>query len=382
MKRQRTLTLRSFFSPAITPVIPAQSQENVNINLQQTAESGASIDAPIVDAPIVNAPIVDAPMVDAPTVDGDAPSVDAPNVDAPTENNVNDPSETPATNEELTFNSSEIVADPGLRKPIEEYGINIRDAIRREYLIRGPCQPIGHVYPKKIQSGRKRSFVESWFKKHAWLEYSVSKDAAFCFYCYLFKQPRPENYGVDAFITMGVSNWKNATQIFREHVGKVDSLHNKARQHCEAFRNQRQSVEHVMSTVTEQNEAEYLGRLTVILALVRFLLLQALAFRGHDESRTSSNKGNFLELTDWLKMRNECVKNLLDNAPGNNLLTSPYVQKDMCEACAKQTTKAILDDIGDKNFSILVDESRDASIKEQMAVVLRLAIDFPLLLYV
>ncbi|WVZ74921.1 hypothetical protein U9M48_023036 [Paspalum notatum var. saurae] len=82
----------------------------------------------------------------------------------------------------------------------------------------------------------------------------------------------------------------------------------------------------------------------MILALVRFLLLQALAFRGHDESRTSSNKGNFLELT------------------------SPYVQKDMCEACAKQTTKAILDDIGDKNFSILVDESRDASIKEQMAL--------------
>ncbi|WVZ76689.1 hypothetical protein U9M48_024642 [Paspalum notatum var. saurae] len=43
----------------------------------------------------------------------------------------------------------------------------------------------------------------------------------------------------------------------------------------------------------------------------------------------------------------------------------------MCEACAKQTTKTILDDIGDKNFSILMDESRDASIKEQMAVVLR-----------
>ncbi|WVZ98513.1 hypothetical protein U9M48_043943 [Paspalum notatum var. saurae] len=251
MKRQKTLTLRSFFSPAITPVIPAQSQENVNINLQQTAESGASIDAPIVDTPIVNASIVDAPMVDAPTVDGDAPSVDAPNVDAPTENNVNDPNETLATNEELTFNSSEIVADPRFRKPIEKYGINIRDAVRREYLIR-----------------------------------------------------------------------------------------------------------------------EYLGRLTVILALVRFLLLQALAFCGHDESRTSSNKRNFLELTDWLKMRDECVKNLLDNAPENNLLTSPYVQKDMCEACAKQTTKAILDDIGDKNFSILVDESRDASIKEQMAVVL------------
>ncbi|WVZ85511.1 hypothetical protein U9M48_032433 [Paspalum notatum var. saurae] len=126
-----------------------------------------------------------------------------------------------------------------------------------------------------------------------------------------------------------------------------------------------------MSTITEQNEAEYLGRLTVILAIVRFLLLQALAFRGHNESSTSSNKGNFLELTDWLKLRDEGAINLLDSAPRNNLLTSPKIQKDMCETCAKQTTKAILDDIGDKKFSILVDESRDASIKEQMAVILR-----------
>ncbi|WVZ85433.1 hypothetical protein U9M48_032362, partial [Paspalum notatum var. saurae] len=272
-EKTKDIDIEILFSPTITLVIPAQSHENININLQQTAESGASIDAPIVDAPIVdapiidalmvdapivNAPIVDAPMIDAPTVDGDAPSVDAC-----TENNVNAPIETPATNEELTFNSSEIVADPGLRKPTEE--------------------------------------------------------------------------------------------------------------------NQRQSVEHVMSTVIEQNEAEYLGCLTVILALVRFFLLQALAFRGHDESRTSPNKKNFLELTDWLKMRYEGVKNLLDNASRNNFPTSPYVQKDMCEVCAKQTTKAISDDIGDKNFSILVDESRDASIKEQMAVVLRLAIDFPLL---
>lgn len=42
----------------------------------------------------------------------------------------------------------------------------------------------------------------------------------------------------------------------------------------------------------------------------------------------------------------------------------------MCEVCAKQTFKAILDEIMDKKFSILVDESSDASIKEKMDVVL------------
>jgi hypothetical protein len=104
------------------------------------------------------------------------------------------------------------------------------------------------------------------------------------------------------------------------------------------------------------------------LGVVRFLLLQALAFRGHDESSTSSNKGNFLELLQWYKHKDKNVANLLRT----NQMTSPDIQKDICRACAEQTTKAIISDIGNRNFSILVDEARDASIKEQMAVVLRL----------
>jgi hypothetical protein len=58
----------------------------------------------------------------------------------------------------------------------------------------GPCQPKGHSYPQRIICGRNRRFQEDWFNNHAWLEYSIAKDATFCFYCYLFKQPRAENY--------------------------------------------------------------------------------------------------------------------------------------------------------------------------------------------
>ncbi len=37
--------------------------------------------------------------------------------------------------------------------------------------------------------------------------------------------------------------------------------------------------------------------------------------------------------------------------------------------------KFIVDEIGNKNFSILVDESRDCSVKEQMSIVLRFVTD-------
>jgi hypothetical protein len=68
----------------------------------------------------------------------------------------------------------------------------------------------------------------------------------------------------------------------------------------------------------------------------------------------------------------------VENAPGNNQMTCPEIQKDMVRACAEMTSDAIKAEIRDSLFSVLVDESRDASIKEQMAVVLRSVLSFNL----
>ncbi|XP_071912174.1 uncharacterized protein [Coffea arabica] len=47
------------------------------------------------------------------------------------------------------------------------------------------------------------------------------------------------------------------------------------------------------------------------------------------------------------------------------------IQKDLAHACASEITSVIINDIGDNYFSLIVDESRDSSVKEQMGVVLR-----------
>jgi hypothetical protein len=93
----------------------------------------------------------------------------------------NDVSQNVQGNPNVMLNQNNIVGDPGLRKPIEELDVNIRDVVRREYLLLDPCQPKGHIFPKKQIGDRQRSFQESWFKKHEWLEYSVAKGAAFAF---------------------------------------------------------------------------------------------------------------------------------------------------------------------------------------------------------
>jgi hypothetical protein len=52
-------------------------------------------------------------------------------------------------------------------------------------------------------------------------------------------------------------------------------------------------------------------------------------------------------------------------------MSCPTIQKDLVRACAEETSELIKSEIGDRRFAVLVDEARDASIKEQMAVVVR-----------
>ncbi|XP_021769839.1 zinc finger MYM-type protein 1-like [Chenopodium quinoa] len=84
------------------------------------------------------------------------------------------------------------------------------------------------------------------------------------------------------------------------------------------------------------------------------------------------NRGDFISLLSLLSKHDpEYSKVVLKNAPGNCQLTSSPIQKDIINACAKETTKTILEELGDGFFSILVDESADVTEKEQTAVCLR-----------
>ncbi|XP_042446670.1 zinc finger MYM-type protein 1-like [Zingiber officinale] len=170
----------------------------------------------------------------------------------------------------------------------------------------------------------------------------------------------------------GFINWKKAIEKFNEHVGGVDSAHNETRIQFEGFKNKRQSVEYSFSSGKHELEVAYRKRLTSILKVIRFLLLQGLPFRGHDESSTSSNRGNFLELLKWYSSDCPEVTVVVGmNAPGNNQMIAPKIQKQLVNACAVEITNAILADLGDRWFTLLLDEARDCSMKEQMAVVIR-----------
>ncbi|KAH0683079.1 hypothetical protein KY290_021666 [Solanum tuberosum] len=219
-----------------------------------------------------------------------------------------------------------------------------------------------------------RQFFPNWFNGRKWLEYSITKDAAFCLCCYLFKNEcESRGYVVDAaFTKTGYRAWNKATERFRAHVGDINSIHNKCFNKMLDLMNQSQSIRTSFDKKSQKEKSESRRRLSALVDVTRFLLKLGLSFRGHDESRSSSNRGIFLELLQWYGDINEDVGSIiLEKAPKNEMMCSPSIQKDIVDSCAKETIKSILEDLDGDYFGILVDESKDVSHKEQMALVLR-----------
>jgi hypothetical protein len=128
--KKRPRTLQSFFSPALTPVV-CNVQPRPNLNSQPTVGTGTSNNQ-------------------AQEISTEEATVEA--VLNPTSHEQEQ--EIPPSGQVF-----DIVVDPGLKKPIDEYDVNIRDAVRREYLLQGPCQPIAHIYPKKRWETDKEVFM-------------------------------------------------------------------------------------------------------------------------------------------------------------------------------------------------------------------------------
>ncbi|KAL1359585.1 hypothetical protein AAHE18_04G117300 [Arachis hypogaea] len=251
-------------------------------------------------------------------------------------------------------NIDTLMRDPGKRPQIWNYPINQQDEIRRAYIKFGPYQFIMDEYPLSGLESHPRRFKAHWFKSFSWLEYSPEVDAAFCLPCYLFSRKS------SPFTSGGFRNWKKVNNgkdcAFLSHVGKsLNSPHNIAVKSCKDLLNQLCHIDKVLAKQSSQQVLSNRLRLKASINIVKWLTFQACAFRGHDE--TSYNK--------------EVDAVVLDNAPQNAIYTSPSIQKEILHVFARKVQNEIRNEIGNAKFCLIVDEARDESRREQMALVVR-----------
>ncbi|XP_059629026.1 uncharacterized protein LOC132271602 [Cornus florida] len=270
---------------------------------------------------------------------------------------------------DVEINLEDLAADPGLRTPILNYHPDIRDQIRRAYLLKGPCQPKKYHFPYKSYGQCLRRFNPAWFDAFStWLENSKDKDEAYCLCCYLFKPKIGEQSGGDTFVSEGFSNWKKGLEKLQSHIGGPKSAHNQCSSMCQALMKQKQHIQSIFFKQSEKTRIAYRTRLIASIDCVRHLLRQGLAFRGDDETEDSSNQGNFLETLRFLVNHNEDINAVtLQNAPENHKLMAPKIQKDIVNAIALETLNVIIGDIVER-FVGLVHVSDTTSISLKKAI--------------
>ncbi|CAI0456845.1 unnamed protein product [Linum tenue] len=92
-----------------------------------------------------------------------------------------------------------------------------------------------------------------------------------------------------------------------------------------------------MERQTSEEVKKNILRVKSSIQVARLLALQGHAFRGHDESIESTNRGNFIEHLQFLADNNEEIDSVvLDNAPLNAKYISPEIQKQILHVLAKK----------------------------------------------
>ena len=79
-----------------------------------------------------------------------------------------------------------------------------------------PNQPKQYQYPKskyKETDSSLLAFQLNWYRRYPWLNYSVGKDAAFCFYRCKYLETHDISERVEpAYTVKGFLNWKRALE--------------------------------------------------------------------------------------------------------------------------------------------------------------------------
>ncbi|CAF3394777.1 unnamed protein product [Rotaria sp. Silwood2] len=107
-----------------------------------------------------------------------------------------------------TVNQSKFVSrDPSDNKKYND------DELR--YLVScGPYHDLNLSYPQNLELKKKNkqcSFTTNWCNDFPYLEYSLKKDAVFCFCCRLFGSDPGSEKSQQAWISTGASSWSKMT---------------------------------------------------------------------------------------------------------------------------------------------------------------------------
>lgn len=231
-------------------------------------------------------------------------------------------------------------------------------------------RPFLNNYPYRQFGKKKKRFNHRHYASFSWLEYSLKRDAAFCFPCRFFSKDK------GPFSEKGFSDWNHAAGD-----GYGFTAHDSSASHrfaVIAWEKYKLDATTNSSVIDQLNRGHaemknsnrlYLKTLTEI---ILFCGRQEIALRGDSEETGSLNRGNFLELVQLVANHDTDFARRLGQVSGNATYLSPQIQNEIVLSISDVILDSICDRVTKSGcFALLADETKDASKTEQISIILR-----------
>ena len=213
-----------------------------------------------------------------------------------------------------------------------------------------------------------RSFRKEWYTGQEWLCGCALRNRLFCYPCLLFSTSD------NVWTKTGFCDLKNLPRSLSKH--EIFNIHIQSQIFLKTFgtsridlalnEQQRLNVSLHNSKVKENREI-----LKVLINGTCYLAKQELAFRGNDNSATSFNRGNYVELFYAFVEKDEKISRHLETYTVFSGLSN-QIQNDIIEAVAEIIRTDIRNDINKASFiAVEVDETTNAMQKAQISAIFR-----------
>lgn len=233
-----------------------------------------------------------------------------------------------------------------------------------------PSQPILTNYPKRPFGQTLRCFSASWYHSRPWLEYSVIRDASFCFACRKFNISHSDRE--DIFTKRGFTNWKKALEKdagFQKHASSLPHIRSmSAWQEQQRRAESGESIAHLLGQTQIEKNRYYVKSIG---EAVQFLAVNELSLRGHNHE--GGEEGLFIKFFEYTVKKDEKLAEIVKHIPDNAKYTSNVIQNEIIETL----TKMVLNNIQARyqkadspGLCIKSDGTRDRGNIENLSVVI------------
>ncbi|CAM4768899.1 unnamed protein product [Rotaria magnacalcarata] len=245
-----------------------------------------------------------------------------------------------------------------------------------------------YSFPTAYSNDQKtsRRFLISWLNDNSFLAYSPYIEGCYCINCVLFRNVQGQK--LELFVDTPCYKYKHLKHFSTSLKSHINSqFHQNSMIATDNFIRTYKDPSLSISSLIDKNRIEKINRnKAILLSIIKIIITcarQNIPIRGHSDESISEIRSNVDDINcpagsnfiALLKQRidagDEILRDHIQYGPKNALYTSSQVQNEIIDCIHKYMLNDILHRIENCLFSIIVDETTDASTVEQVSFSIR-----------